>query len=102
VGGRTLRSLRRAVALTEGWAPFAVTPDQAKQWLDRVELPAAFDVVLHPATRLDPVREPARTQDILAATAAAGATIISVGSSHETLGEYLDYIEALAVVNRET
>jgi probable F420-dependent oxidoreductase len=101
VGGRTLRSLRRAAALTEGWAPFAVPPDQARQWLDRVELPADFDVVLHPAARLDPTREPARTQDILAATAAAGATIVSVGSSHATLGEYLDYLEALAVVNAD-
>src|SRR6201993_3524887 len=33
VGGRTLRSLRRAVALGDGWCPFAVTPAQASEWL---------------------------------------------------------------------
>jgi probable F420-dependent oxidoreductase len=102
VGGRTLRSLRRAVALTEGWAPFAVTPDQANRWLDRVEVPRDFDVVLQPVAKLDPIREPARAQDILAATAAAGATIVTVGRAQDTLGEYLDYLEALAVVAIDT
>lgn len=95
-GGRTLRSLRRAALLADGWTPFAVTPDQAKQWLDQVELPAGFDVVLGPVAQLDPIREPARAHDTLAATEAAGATIVSVGRAHDTLEEYLEYLEALA------
>ncbi|WP_405181850.1 TIGR03619 family F420-dependent LLM class oxidoreductase [Nocardia sp. NBC_01377] len=98
-GGRTLRSLRRAVELADGWTPFAVEPEQAKQWLDRVELPADFEVVLPPVEPLDPINEPGRTQDTLAATAAAGATIVSVGQPHETLEQYLDYLEALATVH---
>lgn len=97
-GGRTLRSLRRAATLADGWTPFAVTPEQASQWLDQVELPADFDVVLHPVERLDPIREPARAQDILAATENAGATIVSVGRAHDTLVEYLEYLEAVAEV----
>jgi len=99
VGGRTLRSLRRAVALSDGWCPFSVMPAQAEEWLRQVELPSRFEVVLPPAARLDPVNEPAQVQDTLAATAAAGATIVSVGRAHETLEEYLDYLEALAVVH---
>jgi probable F420-dependent oxidoreductase len=98
VGGRTLRSLRRAVALADGWTPFAVTADRARQWLDQVEVPADFDVVLHPVATLDPIREPARAQEILADTAAAGATIVTVGRAHDTLEDYLDYLEAVAVV----
>ena len=101
VGGRTLRSLRRGAALADGWCPFAVTPTQAEQWLRQVELPAGFDVVLPPAARLDPIEEPVRTQETLAATAAAGATIVSVGQAHETLAEHLDYLEALAAVHAE-
>ncbi len=31
IGGRTLRSLRRAVALADGWAPFAVSLQQARR-----------------------------------------------------------------------
>jgi len=99
VGGRTLRSLRRAAALADGWCPFAVTPAHAEQWLHEVELPADFDVVLPPIARLDPIKEPGRTQDTLAATAAAGATIVAVGGRFDTLAEHLDHIEALAAVH---
>ena len=96
VGGRTLRSVRRAATFADGWCPFAVTPAQAEEWLRQVELPPNFDVVLPPTARLDPIKEPGRTQDVLAATAAAGATIVAVGGRHETLSEYLEHIEALA------
>jgi probable F420-dependent oxidoreductase len=98
VGGRTLRSLRRAVNLADGWCPFAVTPTQAAQWLGQIELPPTFEVVLPPVARLDPINEPNRTLEILTETAAAGATIVSIGHATETLGEYLEYIEALATV----
>ena len=101
VGGRTLRSVRRAAALADGWCPFAVTPAQAEEWLGQVELPPDFDVVLRPNARLDPIREPGRTQDVLAATAAVGATIVAVGGAHDTLGQYLEFIEALASVHGE-
>lgn len=100
-GGRTLRSLRRAVSLADGWTPFAVTPAQANQWLSQVDLPEGFDVVLPPVTALDPTREPAQAQDILAATEAAGATIVSVGRPHDTLEEYLDYLEAVAAARND-
>lgn len=98
VGGRTLRSLRRAVELADAWNPFAVEPAQAKEWLHRVDVPPGFDVVLHPASKLDPIGEPGHTADVLADTGAAGATIVSVGRAHNTLAEYLDYLEALAEV----
>ena len=101
VGGRTLRSVRRAATLADGWCPFAVTPAQAEEWLAQVELPSNFDVVLPPTARLDPIKEPARTQDVLAATAAAGATIVAVGGLHPTLDAYLEFIEAVAAVHRD-
>ena len=46
VGGRTRRSLRRAVALADGWAPFGVSAAQVADWLAGVELPDAFEVVV--------------------------------------------------------
>ena len=99
IGGRTLRSLRRAVALADGWCPFAVRPAQAEEWLRQVELPAGFEVVLPPAGRLDPINEPGRTQEVLAETEAAGATIVGVTARRDSLEEYLDHIEALAGVH---
>ncbi len=99
VGGRTLRSLRRAAALGDGWCPFAVTPGQAAEWLRTVELPTGFDVVLPPTTRLEPIDEPAHTQEALGETEANGATIISCSFKNRSLNEYLDKLEALATVH---
>ena len=99
VGGRTLRSLRRAAALADGWCPFAVPPVQAAEWLQRVDLPSGFEVVLPPTARLDPVNEPAKTQEILGDTAALGATIIMSGFASESLAHYLEQLEALAAVH---
>lgn len=98
VGGRTLKSLRRAVSLADGWCPFAVHPDQAAEWLAQVEVPPGFEVVLPPAGKLDPIEEPGRTQEVLAQTAACGATVVSCGFRHESLGDYLDKLEALTEV----
>ncbi len=96
VGGRSLRSLRRAAALADGWCPFAVTPAQAAEWLRRVDLPAGFDVVLPPTARLEPIDEPSQAQDILATTQAHGATIVHCAFKHRSLEEYLDKLQALS------
>jgi probable F420-dependent oxidoreductase len=42
VGGRTGRSLRRAVELADGWAPFAVTPDEVTRLLADARRSAAW------------------------------------------------------------
>jgi hypothetical protein len=100
-----LRSLRRAVALADGWCPFAVAPAQAQEWLIQVDLPPNFEVVLPPTGRLDPINEPGRAQEILAETAAAGATIVMTGGLHTTIEAYLEHLEVLAAVHatmRET
>ncbi len=99
VGGRTLRSLRRAVALADGWCPFGVTPSQAAEWLQLVDAPAGFEVRLGPPRPLDPLREPAAAQDALAGLAAAGTTIASAHFVHHSLEHYLEQLEALALVN---
>ncbi len=99
VGGRTLRSVRRAAALADGWCPFSVDPVQAQHWLRRVDLPPGFDVMLPPTRRLDPIGEPNEAQDILAATAACGATIVMAVVAHRTLEEYLENLAALAEVH---
>jgi probable F420-dependent oxidoreductase len=99
VGGRTLRSLRRAIALADGWCPFAVKPVQAAAWLGRVAVPAGFEVRLGPSRPFDPLAEPAATQDALGSLAAAGATIVSANFIHHSLQHYLEQLEALAAAN---
>jgi probable F420-dependent oxidoreductase len=96
IGGRTLRSLRRAATLADGWAPFNVSLQQVRDWLGRFELQPGFEVVLPPAALLDPINEPERTRDVLGDTAAHGATIISAVFTHTSLRHYLENLQALA------
>ena len=100
IGGRTKRSLRRAVTLAEGWCPFGVTIPTAAEWLQAWELPDGFEVVLPADRALDPVGEPALTQETLATMAAAGTTTLSARFVHRSLEHYLEQIHALVELNR--
>jgi probable F420-dependent oxidoreductase len=96
IGGRTLRSLRRAVTLADGWAPFSVSLVKARDWLDRFEIRDGFEVVLPPPAPLDPINEPEQTRDVLADVAAHGATIVSATFTHTSLQHYVENLHALA------
>lgn len=96
IGGQTLRSLRRAATLADGWAPFNVSLRQARDWLSRFEFGPGFDVVLPPPALLDPIGEPERTRDLIGETAAHGATIVSAAFRHTSLPHYLENLQALA------
>lgn len=96
IGGRTLRSLRRAATLADGWAPFNVGLEQVREWLGRYDLQPGFDVILPPPRPLDPINNPEYTRDILSEMAAHGATIVSAYFLHKSLGHYLDNLQALA------
>jgi probable F420-dependent oxidoreductase len=89
IGGRTKRSLRRAVTLADGWCPFYVTIDQAAEWLKSFDVPADFEVVMPAEKPLDPVGEPDVTRDMLAALAAGGTTTVSARFVHHSLEHYL-------------
>src|SRR3984885_14073848 len=45
IGGRTLRSLRRAATLADGWAPSNLRLQEVRDWLDRFELQPVFEVI---------------------------------------------------------
>lgn len=96
VGGRTLRSFRRAATLADGWAPFAVSLAEARDWLRRFELRPGFEVVLPTAAALDPINEPERTRDAVGEAAEHGATIVPAVFRHTSLQHYLDSLQALA------
>jgi probable F420-dependent oxidoreductase len=95
VGGRTLRSLRRAVALGDGWAPFGISSTTAAGWLRRFDLPGDFEVVLQPGRPLDPGDEPGKAAERLAALADAGATTVAAHVVHHSLAHFLEQLEAL-------
>jgi probable F420-dependent oxidoreductase len=101
IGGRPLRSLRRAATLADGWAPFGVSSQQVRDWLGRFELGPGFEVVLPPPAPLDPIGEPDRTRDVLATLAAHGATIVTATFAHASLSHYLEQLQALAELDAE-
>lgn len=98
IGGRTLRSLRRAVRLAEGWCPFAVSPAQAKEWLALVDLPDGFQVRLGPPAPMDPMGDPQGTVDAIGVLADAGSTIVEAHLVHHSLEHYLEQLQALVEV----
>jgi probable F420-dependent oxidoreductase len=103
VGGRTARSLRRAIELGDGWAPFALDPDDVVGLLSNARRTEAWnqrshelDVILQPVPPLDPLGAPDETQRVLAAHRAAGATALAVRLRHRSVTHYADQLAALA------
>lgn len=99
VGGETLRSLRRAATLGEGWCPFAVSLSTVSEWLDQVERSESFEVVLMPPKPLDPIGHADSASATLQAMADAGATIAKATVVHHSLDHYLEQLAALAAIN---
>jgi len=95
VGGRTFRSLRRAVDLGDGWAPFGLTPDDVRAMLARVDVPARFDVVLQSERPFDPGAEPAQVEDQINEFATIGATGLNVRVMHHSRAHYCEQLAAL-------
>lgn len=94
VGGRTPRSLRRAVELCDGWMPFGLGGRQLAEMLAAVDVPDGFDIVLGPGP-LDPLGDPDKTRRRLESLRAVGATIINCSIAAESLEHYCDQLQAL-------
>lgn len=95
IGGRTQRSLRRALTLADGWSPFGIPVATAGEWLRSREVPENFAVVLPADEPLDPVGHPGATETALHSLAAAGTTIVSARFVHHSLEHYLEQLHAL-------
>ena len=102
VGGRTRRSLRRALELGDGWIPFGLPLPALRALLEDPELAEqrrarpGFDVVLAPEPPLDPTGQPETCAEVVRAYAAAGSTALNVRFVHRSLSHYLEQLEALA------
>jgi probable F420-dependent oxidoreductase len=102
IGGRSERSLRRAVELAEGWSPFGPL-DMLKAMIDKAKITPAWgarkgplEIILRNADIVDPMGKPAETADEIGRTFAAGATkmIFTVGS--KSRAHYIEQLEALS------
>jgi probable F420-dependent oxidoreductase len=105
IGGRTRRSLRRAVELADGWAPFGIkATDVATMLADARATPAwsgrtrPIEVVLRNGRPLDPLGDPDGAEQIVGRLIAAGATGLQLWFAHRSLAHYLEQLEAMALL----
>ena len=110
VGGRTARSLRRAVELGDGWAPFGLRPDELAAMLvgardtdawaarHRPDAPVPFEIVLQTERPLDPLASPQAVGDEVAALRELGATALNVRFVHHSPDHYREQLAALVAV----
>jgi len=102
VGGRSRRSLRRALELGDGWIPFGMGLDELRGILTDPAVAGALadrsdplDVVLAPEPPLDPLDDPAGARRALEDYAALGATALALRFRHDSRRHYVEQLEAL-------
>ncbi|HVV35431.1 MAG TPA: LLM class F420-dependent oxidoreductase [Acidimicrobiales bacterium] len=95
IGGRSARSLRRAVELGDGWCPFWLAPDKAATWLARHDLPMNFEVVLQTDVPVDPVGAPDDARAAAQRLIDAGATALSLRFVHHSVDHYIEQLDAM-------
>jgi len=105
VGGRTRRSLRRAVELGDAWMPFLLEPDDVRAMLTWArELPAwheraqPLDVVLWPEPAIDPLTDADRIRRQADEFVAFGTTVLNYRFRSDSLAHHLEQMEALTHV----
>jgi probable F420-dependent oxidoreductase len=105
LGGRTPRSLRRALVSGDGWNPFSLSVNdvaalvrRASEWPEWKERREPLDIALAPDGAAD-VTQPGGVERFCAAverTLEAGATVINVTPRADSLEHYLEQLEGVA------
>jgi probable F420-dependent oxidoreductase len=103
VGGRSYRSLRRAMELGDGWAPFGLRTADLGAMLERArdEYARPIDMVLQNEHPFDPLGEPDRVREQLARFADIGTTHVNVRFVHHSHSHYLEQLQAMVAVSTD-
>ena len=103
IGGRTARSLRRAVELADGWVPFGIRAADVGAMLAEARATPAWssrtrplEVVLRNGRPLDPIDDPDGARRIVERLLAVGATGLQLWFTHRSMAHYLEQLEAMA------
>lgn len=93
VGGRSRRSLRRAVGLADGWMPFGLRSGEIAEMLAATDIPEGFDVVL-PVGPLDP-GETSECRKRLRTLRDIGATAVTCSVAASSADHYCEQLASL-------
>jgi probable F420-dependent oxidoreductase len=106
IGGRSERSLRRAIALGDAWMPFGLSVHEMGAMIARAKdigvlqnRQRPLDFVLPTPFHIDPLGEPQKTVDSLNSLFAAGATKLTLGFVSTSVEHFVEQLEALAVMD---
>lgn len=105
IGGRSARSLRRAVELGDGWAPFGLAVAEMQAMIGKAKDQPSWDardkpleLALRHDGLLDPSGEPGLTAERVVAVFEAGATTMHTGLASRSCDHYVEQLEALAAL----
>mgnify|MGYP000375874167 CR=1 FL=1 len=106
IGGRTARSLRRAIELDcDAWVPFALEPEEVGALLSRArdtatwaQMTRPLAIGLSPEPPLDPLAEPQQVRDQIARHASCGATMLNLRFKSTSLEHHLEQMAAFVEV----
>jgi probable F420-dependent oxidoreductase len=108
IGGRTARSLRRAVELADGWAPFGLRTTDLAAMLERARATEAWarrerplELILQNERPLDPLGEPERVAERVDRFREIGTTMFDVRVVHHSLEHYLEQLDAMQAAAAE-
>jgi probable F420-dependent oxidoreductase len=105
IGGRSARSLRRALTFADGWHPFGLGVGDLTRLVERARASRLWAERAHPfdlvfsLDRLFDVSDPAERQamrELIGAYERIGATLLSLRFRHASLGHYLEQLEIFA------
>ena len=102
IGGRTQRSLRRAVELGDGWVPFGLGADDMGAFIAKARETPAWSARTHPLDLVltnnrpaDPLVDPDGARHIIGRLVQAGATTIQLRLIHHSRDHYIEQLEAM-------
>lgn len=103
IGGRTARSLRRAVELGDGWVPFGLGAPALADLIARARETEAWaargrplELVLQNGRPVDPIGDPDGARKIAGRLVAAGATCLQLRFVHHSRDHFIEQLEAMA------
>jgi probable F420-dependent oxidoreductase len=105
LGGRTPRSLRRALRLADGWDPFRYSADEledllprAREWKEWRDRTLPFCLALSPEHPFDAVDDGQRSRvvDTVARYQRMGAAVLNLRFRSASLDHYLEQLDAFA------
>jgi probable F420-dependent oxidoreductase len=102
IGGRTARSLQRAIALGDGWIPFGLGFEELALLLDRARATRAWarratplELVLQAGEPVDPIGDPDGTRNAVMRIARLGASVMQLRMTHSSANHCIEQLEAM-------